>query len=107
MITEERLKRKLHSCGYWFFIEYYQELMEIARGNNSDNTRQQLIEKLKNKKRPDGKKYEDGGTEWRIGNAIVVFKNKAEMEALAIICDSGKMSIETKEKAMNLIKARG
>ncbi len=107
MMAEQELEHELHSCGLWFFIEFYEQLQTFSSETEDlqEDIRQQIINELKFKHRPDGGHYQDTGTDIRIGSAFVIFKKDAQEMALSFIIKSNRIDSESKGKAITLLKS--
>jgi len=105
MMAQQEVERELHSCGLWFFVEFYEQLRTFTTVTEDlqEDIRQQIIDDLKYKRRPDGCHYQDTGTDIRIASAFIIFKKEAEQTALAFIANSNRVDPETKSKAASFL----
>lgn len=105
MMTEIEIERELHSCGLWFFVQFYNQLNDFTYGttDEQESIRREIIAELKNHRRPDGYNYQNTGTDIRIGSAFVIFKKQGELMALQYITHSNRIDSETKNKAAQLL----
>ncbi|SDM77709.1 hypothetical protein [Acetanaerobacterium elongatum] len=102
-MTENEILRELHSCGMWFFVEYFNLLQRFSSDNNPDLIREEIINDLNYHKRPDGGTYKKSGTDIRLASAFIIFKNHAEYDSLKIITNAHRVDEQTKEKARTLL----
>lgn len=105
MMTDHEVEYELHTCGLWFFVQFYEQLEAFTNGSIDDQEtiRRDIMTELKAYRRPDGHNYQNTGTDMRIASAFVIFKKKGEIIALEHILHSNRIDYETKSKAKGLL----
>ncbi len=94
-MNNDELIRKLNSVGKTIFTEYYELFKSYY---DEEISKEECIDHLINK---DVSNY--NGASIRCGNAKLIFEAHKEIDALRIVSDSSRLSVEVIQKAKSLI----
>lgn len=105
-MTEDLIEQELEACGKSFFVEYFPILNQIDWHNDEQINliKQNILDDLKYKRRPDGRNYTKTGLEMRFTSFFVIFSQGLQWEALENISKSKGISDDIRASAKCFIK---
>lgn len=105
-MTENLIEQELKTCGKAFFIEYFPVLNQIDWHNDEqiNLTKQNILDDLKYKRRPDGGNYTKTGLDMRFTSFFVIFSQGLQWEALENISKSKGIPDDIRTAAKHFIK---